>query len=454
MAKLPLTWNDKESLAWQTPLAGYGQSSPVVWGDQVYVTMVQGKQKEKQLVVAFSWGKGTQLWSHEQPTVNTGENSDYFSRAAPTPVVDQSGVIAWFEGGDVVALDHQGSVRWKKDLVQEYGPIQARHGLSSSLAQSTDSVFVWVQRDNGPYLLALSKEDGSVKWRVDRPAGTAWSSPVMIPMENGGMHLVLSTSGPSGGGGAPGGPRGAGGPGPSAGAGGPASEAGTNGSEAKKPEGAESPRPPMGPPKPGQLAGLDPSSGETLWELSGLFGNSSSTPVVAAPGQVLVGASAGREGGPSKEAISTNGLVAIKQDSSGKWKAEYLWHATKATCGFCSPAMHNGMAYFVDRRGMVHCLDANTGEEAYMERLGHPVWATPIGAGDRVYFVGEEGVTTVVKAGAKFETLASNALWQASDSAIDEKDPRSMLGRTRQYAVVPMPNGLLIRRGDVLYAIK
>ncbi len=201
------------------------------------------------------------------------------------------------------------------------------------------------------------------------------------------------------------------------------------------------------------ILGLDPLHGQKLWQIDGTFGNSTATPTQVATNRFLVGASGGREGGPSKEAIATNGLVEVRKSESG-WEARYVWRSQRASCGYSSPIAFQGIAYFTDRRGRLFALDLESGEEVFNESLDHPVWATPFGAGSRVYFVGEEGMTTVIEAGRTFHKLATNSLWQSSPEPVDPANPRSQLGRTRQYAVVPLLDSLLIRRGDILYCIR
>jgi hypothetical protein len=154
--------------------------------------------------------------------------------------------------------------------------------------------------------------------------------------------------------------------------------------------------------------------------------------------------------------------VQIKKEGSG-YKAEYVWRATKANCGFCSPVVHQGLAYFADRQGIVHCLEAETGKEVFVERLNQSVWATPLAIEDRIYFVGETGKTEVLKAGKEVERLASNELWSADESPANAAPPGRPEGRgegaqamakARQYAVIAAKDTLLIRRGDKLYALR
>jgi outer membrane protein assembly factor BamB len=175
---------------------------------------------------------------------------------------------------------------------------------------------------------------------------------------------------------------------------------------------------------------------------------------MVSPGRLLIGASAGREGGPTKEAVETNGLVEVKK-VDGAYTAKYLWRSKKATCSFSSPMAYKGRAYFVDRRGMVFCLDVETGSEIFSDRLEHPVWATPVGVADKVYFIGEDGISTVIAASDKFEVLSKNTLWESSEAAAgDPNNPRGMLNKVRQYAVVVVGDSVLIRRGDKLYCVR
>ena len=408
--RLPLQWSPESNIAWQVSLPGYGQSSAVVWGEHVYVTLVEGSKKETLRLIAYQLGDGKLLWQQDIATKNLGENTDYFSRAAPTPVVDQDGVYVLYESGDIAAYGHDGKVKWQRDLVAEYGAIKSRHGLSSSPLQDAQHVFVCMQSEENPYLMAVSKADGKTVWKVERPVGTAWSSPIWFDVAEGEQQIVMSAAGSGG-------------------------------------------RAP-GETSPGSLIGYSPKDGQELWKLSGLSGNSAPTPHRVAPGRLLVGASAGREGGPTKEAIETNGLVEVKRVDGG-YEANYVWRSKKATCGFCSPTSYRGVAYFVDRRGTLFGLDIETGGELFNERLWFPVWATPLGVGERVYFVGEDGMTTVIAAGAKYEVLASNTLWEPTAAAEGEGDnPRAMLNKVRQYAVAVVGDSMLIRRGDKLYCLR
>jgi hypothetical protein len=99
-------------------------------------------------------------------------------------------------------------------------------------------------------------------------------------------------------------------------------------------------------------------------------------------------------------------------------------------------------------------LDVESGEEVFSENLEHSVWATPLAVGTRVYFVGEDGMTTVIEADRTFKKLAFNELWKTESTAGEENSPRNTLSRTRQYAVCAISNALVIRRGDRLYCLK
>jgi outer membrane protein assembly factor BamB len=354
------------NIVWQAALPGSGQSSPVVWNGVVYATSVSGANKETYHLIAVRLEDGEELWRHEVPNASPQESSEYVSQAAPTPIVDDRGVIAFYEGGNLVALTHAGEVRWERNLVAELGAIDGRHGLGGSLEQSADAVFVWVERSTDPYLLCLDKETGEPRWKVPGLGTTSWASPRLIPVA-GGTHLVLSGV--------------------------------------------------------GQLVGIDPATGDRLWEFTELAGNSTPTPVPVAKGRFLVGATVGREGGDTAGAAKSNGLIEVVPAAGGGWSVKYVWHAESATSSFGSPAAAAGHAYFVNRAGVLYCLNLETGAEEYAQRLSGSIWATPIVTNDRIIFGIKEGSLQVVSATAKFKTLAELSLLPTEADPAPAGDP-------------------------------
>lgn len=120
--QLPTAWSPTNGLAWQRELPGYGQSSPVILNEKVFVTAVEGPMKERLLVLCISLTSGQTLWSYELAATNQAASNFMASRAAPTPVVDERGVYAFFESGDCVAVDHAGSLLWHRDLTADEIP--------------------------------------------------------------------------------------------------------------------------------------------------------------------------------------------------------------------------------------------------------------------------------------------------------------------------------------------
>jgi len=397
-SELPLTWSPSENAVWQTRLSGYGQSSPVVWDGRVFVTSTSGDMKENLHVQAFELRTGKQIWRHDLKNSSPEKNTNYVSRAAPSPVCDKSGVVALFEGGNLIALSRDGEVRWQRDLVKDYGAIKARHGLGSSLEQDDQHVFVWIERGEQPYVLAVDKQTGKTTWKSDGLGVTTWSSPRLVPVGDS-YHLVLSGI--------------------------------------------------------GKLAGLDPQTGKRLWDFDGISGNSTPTPNPVGNGRFLIGATVGRGESGGGTAAASNGLVQIEEQPDGSFTAKYAWRAKRATSSFGSPIAYKGLAYFVNRSGVVYCLDLESGEEKYAARTAGSTWATPIGVGSRIYLFGRKGTTTVIKSGPKFSQLAENNLWE--DEAAKPKPPSGppgmSFGGPVLYAAVAVDSKLILRRGDILYAV-
>ncbi len=396
-ADLPLKWSPSEGIAWRTKLAGYGQPSPVVKEDLIYVTSTSGEMKEHLHVEAIDLRSGEQVWRVDAKNSSPEKSTNYVSRAAPSPVCDTAGVIALFEGGNVIALTPDGKMRWERDLVADFGEIKARHGLGSSLEQDETRVFAWIERQEQPYILALSKKTGKTIWESAGIGVTSWSSPRLVSVGEG-RHLVLSGI--------------------------------------------------------GKLTGLDPKTGKQLWHLDDISGNSTPTPVPLGSGRFLIGATEGRGQSSGGNAAASNGVVQIEETEDGKFEARFVWHAKKATSSFGSPVAHQGYACFVNRSGVVYCLDLETGAEQYAQRSSSSIWATPLAAGNRLYLFGRNGTTTVIKSGPKFESLAVNELWatgtQGDSSNADENDG---LGSAVLYAAAAVGSDLILRRGDFLYSI-
>lgn len=299
----------------------------------------------------------------------------------------------------MLSLTHEGQVRWQRNLVSEFGAIESRHGISASLEHSDDRVFVWVERSKEPYVLAVEKSSGKDLWKSAGLGVTSWASPRLVAVQSG-QHLVLSGI--------------------------------------------------------GALAGLDPATGKQLWRFEGLKGNSTPTPVPVGNGRFLIGATAGRGEPDAGKAAESNGLIAIKQIDDGSFTADFVWKAKRATSSFGSPLAHQGHAYFVNATGVLFCLNLETGEEVFSNRIGDSIWATPLPMGDRIGFFGKGGIVSIVSAGPKFESLAENVTWEVTaptpKPAAGEGAGRSFGGATL-YAAVFAKDRLLLRRGDKLYCV-
>jgi outer membrane protein assembly factor BamB len=392
-SSLPESWDATgKNIAWKIALEGYGQSSPVIFNDQVFVTFTSGANKDKYHIAAYALKDGAKLWQQDFSNPTPEENNSYVSRAAPTPVVDSNGVYVSFEGGVVVALASDGKIRWQHNLVEKFGPIKARHGLAASLEQDNDHLFVWVEREEKPYILALNKNTGDVVWNAQGVGATSWSSPRLLNVA-GKQQLLCSAS--------------------------------------------------------GKIAGYDVATGNKLWEFADIANNTTCTPIPVGDGLFFIGASDGRgEQGGGKTAAS-NGLVEIKPTSDGKFEVGYKWRAEKATCSFGSPIVAANKVWIVNRSGVLYQLELETGKQVSAERIAAgSVWATPLATNNRLYLFGQKGLTSIVDLSNAAELTTCTTWEDASEAA-----PAAMGGAVL-YAAVSAGDTLLIRRGDALFAIR
>ncbi|MEM1205067.1 MAG: PQQ-binding-like beta-propeller repeat protein [Acidobacteriota bacterium] len=193
-AALPVHWSQDEGVSWRIPLPGYGQSAPVVWDGRVFVTSVVGPKKETLIASGLDLETGEVLWRRRFDASLHIENSEMYSRGAPTPVVDGERVYVFWESGDLVAFDHDGETLWHRSLSADYGEFQGNHGIASSPVLAEGVVIVQVTHAGPSYLVALDRADGTERWKADRPEGVAWTTPTVVDGKDG-EEIVVSAAG-------------------------------------------------------------------------------------------------------------------------------------------------------------------------------------------------------------------------------------------------------------------
>jgi len=177
LRRLPLTWSDTQNVAWSVATPGYGQSSPTVWRDSVFLTSVEGPEKNQLVVFCLDLRTGDERWRKQYAASRTAKLGPMISKAAPTPCVDRDRLYVFFESGDLIALTHSGETVWTRNLSGEYGDFQGNHGLGSSPRLTSKGVVILAAHGGPCYLLAVDKATGRNHWRTDRELKTAWTRP-------------------------------------------------------------------------------------------------------------------------------------------------------------------------------------------------------------------------------------------------------------------------------------
>lgn len=355
--KLPTQWAPESNIAWTAKLTGKGQSSPVVWGNKVFVTSIDGSMKDECVVTAINEHDGGVLWTHASPSSQTVRSNYFQSRSAPTPIVDRDRVYAFFETGNVIALNHDGEKVWERSLVDDYGAFESTIGLASSPLQFDNKLILLIDHEGASYLLAIDKQTGATLWKTDRDSRVSYASPAVISVGEE-THLVCSSA--------------------------------------------------------GSVDGYRPENGELLWTYDEVGGNSQNTPIQVGDGRFLIGAAPGMHNEKEAVASKSNLCMQIRKTKDG-YEPKVIWMTEKVMTSFASPMEHRGLAYWVTKAGVLYCYDVETGEQKYFKRLKQPCWATPFGLDDRIYFFGKDGVTTVIAAGPEYKLVSENQLWNQDD---------------------------------------
>lgn len=365
---LPYSWElrGRARSGWTIRLPGYGQSSPVVWGQRVFITTVSGEEKEHLHVLGIALEDGAKVWQADFAGTQRVPDSDTVSRGAPTPVVDDKHVFALFESGDMVALTHDGETVWNRSLTRDYGEFQGPHGYGSSPVAIEDRLIIQVCHGGPSYVAALSKADGATLWKTDHPSETGWSTPALFPLAEG-WGVIVSSS--------------------------------------------------------GSVRAYDCDNGRELWSVTKIQGNSTPTPTVAGD-VVVIGGSSERLGPPPAEG-TTNGSLAIRLGGAGDVSASHVvWKSSKVSAGYASPLVVDGLAYFVNRVGGVFCVEVDTGEIVWQHRLPGSAWSSPVHSDGHLVFFCKDGDVVTLKAGRELEVVGESSL-SATDivygvAAVDE----------------------------------
>jgi outer membrane protein assembly factor BamB len=342
---------------WTLRLPGYGQSSPVVWRERVFVTAVSGEEKENLHVLAVSLQDGKVVWQRDLRGTQKVKDSDTVSRGAPTPVADGQRLYVVFESGDVFALTHDGELVWHRSFVSDFGEIKGPHGYASSPVLVDDLCVVQVAHSGPSYILALDKATGAVRWKTEHPSQTGWSTPAVFRRGNQ-TQLIISTS--------------------------------------------------------GSVRAIDVSTGKEVWNVVDIQGNSTPSPAIAGS-SIVIGASTEPGPGTGRQAksapVQPTGSIALDFGPDGRAMTPRIaWKSLKASAGYASPVVLDGLAYIVNRVGVVHCVDAGTGEIVWQHRLPGEVWASPIANQGHVTFFCKHGQVVTLKGGRELVEVAESQI--------------------------------------------
>ncbi|MEM1068900.1 MAG: PQQ-binding-like beta-propeller repeat protein [Planctomycetota bacterium] len=356
----PLEWTPDQGIRWRATVPGYGQSSPVVWNDTIFVTSSDGPWQQRLLVHAIDARTGMLKWSNEIAATTKIENYFRNSRAAPTCVVDDQRVVSFFASGDVTAMNHEGKTIWSKPLFNEYGVVKNERGTASSLAQNARSVFVLVDHDGPSYLIALDKTDGRVLWKADRGNRVpSWASPVVVKSDP--LEWVIVSSADS-------------------------------------------------------VAAYEAESGDLAWELPDIVGNHIPSATVVGTSVYTGSTKLFHQRGLDEGQIAGSNC---RIDLNG---SEYRvrWSAERANSYYSSPLVFADYVYYVNKAGILYCVDQETGKQVFAKRIGNPCWASAIGLTTKdgakyVYLFTKNGFTIVLRPGEEYDQVARNQLWDREE---------------------------------------
>jgi outer membrane protein assembly factor BamB len=179
---LPLRWSPTENLRWSAKLPGWGTSSPVVYGQRVFVTCEVNEGGKKALwTLCFDRATGQELWRHD---FGFGVNQKTYKKsnlAVNTPAVTEEALYVAFGNSDIARYSHEGKLIWVVRYLERFGDPKMSWGYGLSPLVLEDSVlFSWHHHKGPCFLIGLDKKTGDIAWKKDRPIGTAHATPLLV----------------------------------------------------------------------------------------------------------------------------------------------------------------------------------------------------------------------------------------------------------------------------------
>ncbi len=373
---LPTTWSTNENVAWSVPVPGNGWSSPIVWGEKIFVTSVikdgeveapkkglyfggerktPSKDTHHWMVYCYDWKSGKKLWAkqvHEgSPSSSIHLKNTY---ASETPVTDGKCVYAYFGNLGLFCMDMNGNELWS----QKWGHANTRYGwgTAASPVLHKDVLFVVNDNEEKSFLVALDKKTGKERWRVEREEKSNWATPYVWQ-------------------------------------------------NAKRTE--------LVVPGRAKVRSYD-LEGKVLWELGGMSSIVIPTPF-ASHGLLYVGAGYVMDAVRPVYAIrpGATGDITLKEGETNN--AFIAWCEKTASPYNTSPLVYLDYFYVLFDFGFLGCRDAKTGKEVYEKQRVRPegitsFTASPWAYANRIFALSEDGDTFVFQPGPEFKVLGKNTL--------------------------------------------
>lgn len=179
---LPERWSETENIRWRATLPGWGTSSPVVYGDRLFVTSQTERDGGKSLLtLCFDRNTGKELWRHDFGLGADQRAHEKSNLAVNTPAVTADSVYVAFGNSDIARYSHDGKLIWVKRYMEEFGDPRMAWGYGTSPLVLADSVVLPWDHHKGPcYLVGLDKATGRILWKKDRAIGTAHATPLLV----------------------------------------------------------------------------------------------------------------------------------------------------------------------------------------------------------------------------------------------------------------------------------